>query len=132
MQIKDILTEKRLHELNNRVSEITPQQLHQKMQNGEIFHLIEVSDPDDFRNGHIESAINIPLSFLKESATEKFKRFQQLVVYCQESNSSVGAVAARQLGRAGFSNVLLLKGGKEMWQNAGLSLVNKSDNSGDD
>lgn len=122
MQIRDLLTEKRLRQLEEMVALISPQELQEKIKAGEIFQLVDVSDPDDFEQGNIANAINIPLSDLLEVAPQKFRKFQQIVVYCQETNSSVGIVAARMLHRAGFSNVLLLKGGKEAWQHAGFPL----------
>ncbi len=122
MQIRDLLSEKRLSHLEEMVAEIDVQELKTKIDNGEIFKLVEVSNPADFKKGHIKGAIPIPLESLRDAAPQKFRKFQQIVVYCKESNSSVGVAAARILQRLGFSNVLLLKGGKEHWQQAGLPL----------
>lgn len=127
MQIRDLLTEKRLRHLEEMVAEISPEALNAKIKGGEIFKLIEVSDLDDFEKGHIAGAINIPLNSLVETASSKFKKFQQIVLYGQEANSGVGTVAARKLQRAGFSNVEVLKGGKEVWQNSGLPLQGKKE-----
>ena len=127
MKIKDLLTEKRLHHLEEMVSEITVDELKSKIKRNEIFKLVEISNPDDFGNGHIDGAINIPLDLLATEASKRFKKFQQLVIYVQEAASSVGTVAAVRLQRLGFSNVVLLRGGKEAWRNAGLSLTGKED-----
>jgi rhodanese-related sulfurtransferase len=122
MQIRDLLTEKRLHQLEEMVAEIDVQELKKKIDNGEIFQLVEVSNPEDFKKGHLEGATNIPLAWLPEMAPLKFHKLQQIVIYCENSNSSVGVAAARILQRLGFANMLLLKGGKERWQQAGLPL----------
>ncbi len=122
MKIRDLLTEKRLCNLEEMVAEISLEELNSKIEEGEIFHLIEVSNEDDFNQGQIPGAINIPLTSLKETVTRDFKKYEQIVVYCKESSSSVGVTAARILHRLGFSNVLLLRGGKEGWQNAGYPL----------
>lgn len=122
MQIKDILTEKRLHHLEPMVAEINVQDLKSKIDAGEMFKLIEVSNPEHFQQGHIKGAINIPLNLLEQTAPQQFRKFQQIVVYSQDANSSVGAVAARILQKLGFTNVLALKGGKEAWKNAGFPL----------
>ncbi len=127
MQIKDLLTEKRLHHLEEMVSEITVDDLKSKIKRNEIFKLVEISNPDDFGKGHIDGAINIPLDSLAREASKRFRKFQQLVIYVQEAASSVGTVAAVRLQRLGFSNVVLLRGGKEAWRNAGLPLTGQED-----
>ncbi|NIR48942.1 rhodanese-like domain-containing protein, partial [candidate division KSB1 bacterium] len=71
MDVRDILTEKRLYQLKHMVSEIDVQQLQAKIDNGEIFKLIEVSNLDDFQAGHIAGAVHIPLAELKEVASQK-------------------------------------------------------------
>jgi rhodanese-related sulfurtransferase len=125
MQIRDILTEKRLRHLEPMVAEINVHELKNKIDAGEIFKLIEVSNPEHFQQGHIKSAINIPVNSLEQAAAQQFKKFQQILLYSQDANSSVGTVAARMLQRAGFS-VLVLKGGKEAWKNAGFPLEGQS------
>ncbi len=122
MQIKDILTEKRLCHLEPMVAEINVQELKTKIDAGEIFKLIEVSNPEHFQTGHIKGAMNIPLNSLEQTAPQQFRKFQQIVIYSQDANSSVSAVAARTLQKLGFTNVLALKGGKEAWKNAGFPL----------
>ncbi|MFQ5630705.1 MAG: rhodanese-like domain-containing protein [bacterium] len=122
MEIHDLLTHKRLRDLGEMVSEIGPEDLKAKLENFETFQLVEVSNPDDFTKSHIEGAMNIPLLELKETAQKKFRKFQQIVVYCQAASSTVGAVAARTLQELGFYNVLMLTGGKEGWRECGFPL----------
>lgn len=123
METKDLLTEKRLSQLSEMVAEISTAELSEKIENGEIFKLLEISDADDFAAGHIKGAMHVTLDRVREAALSQFRKYQQIVVYCQESNSSVARVAALQLQRAGFTNVLVLKGGKEAWKQAELMLV---------
>ena len=122
MQIRDLLTEKRLRHLEPMVAEINVQELKSKIDAGEIFKLVEVSNPEHFQQGHIKGASNIPLNLLELTAGQQFKKFQQMVLYTRDANSSVGTVAARMLQKLGFSNMLVLKGGKEAWKNAGFPL----------
>ncbi len=123
MQTRDLLTEKRLRHLEEMVSEITVDELKSKIKGNEIFKLVEISTPDDFESGHIEDAIDIQFADLEDEASKRFRKFQQIVIYVQEAASSVGIVAAGKLQRLGFANVVLLRGGKEAWQNAGLPLT---------
>ncbi|MFQ5707527.1 MAG: rhodanese-like domain-containing protein [bacterium] len=117
-----MLTEKRLRKLEGMVAEITLEELHSKIENGECFHLLEVSNQADFDSGHIQGAIHVSLPAVGEFATAHFKRYEQIVIYGEDAASSVGTVAARTLQGAGFSNVLVLNGGKEAWRTACLPL----------
>ena len=126
MQIRDLLTEKRLHQLEEMITEISPETLKNKFHNGEIFKLIEVSEAKNFAEAHIDGAMNLTLEPLVETANQKFKKFQQIVLYTQDGNSSLGTVAARRLQKAGFHNVQVLKGGKQAWRDAQLPLLEQN------
>lgn len=123
MNAHDILTQKRLRHLEPMVAEITVEELQSKFALDETFKLIELSDPDDYTKGHIEGAIHISPGALKEDAPKRFLPFQQIVLYTEEASSSIAVTGARMLQSLGFSNVVVLKGGKETWKNAGLDLV---------
>ena len=122
MKTRDLLTEKRLRHLEAMVSEIEIEVLQEKIEAGEIFKLIEVSRSEDFAGGHIAGAVHIPLDSIIATASRNFRKIQQIVVYCEEASSSVGTNAVRFLQGLGFSNVVLLRGGKSAWREAGLPL----------
>jgi len=122
MKAHDILTQKRLRHLEPMVAEIAVEELQTKFTLDETFKLIEISDPDDYAKGHIKGAIHISPGELKEEAQKRFLPFQHLVLYTEEANSSIAIAGARMLQSLGFSNVVVLKGGKEAWKNAGLDL----------
>lgn len=126
MKIRDVLTEKRLQNLEAMVSEIEVEVLQGKIEAGEIFKLIEVSRSEDFDKGHIAAAVHIPLDSIIETVSRSFRKIQQIVVYCEEANSSVGTNAVRFLQRLGFSNAVLLRGGKSAWREAGLPLESRN------
>jgi rhodanese-related sulfurtransferase len=122
MNTRDVLTEKRLRNLEAMVSEVDALELKAKMDAGEILKLVEVSNQSDFDQGHLVGAVRIPLEDIQSSGLKRFQKFQQIVIYCEEAKSSVGLNAVRILQRLGFSNVILLRGGKEAWREAGLPL----------
>ena len=117
------MTEKRLRQLEEMVATIGPDELKDKVIRGELFKLVDISDPADFAQGHIDGAVNFPLKKLVETASDQFRKFQQIVLYHHDATSSVSTVAARQLQHAGFSNVLVLEGGSQQWQESGNSLI---------
>jgi len=130
MNFQDMLTEKRLRDLDEMVAEISAEELKAKLEAGEIFQLIDVSEPEAFQKGHLPTAENLPLTELGQVAPARFRPFQQLVVYCAEADSSLAQVAARLLQDLGFYNVLVLKGGKEAWRQAGYELVSDAEPTG--
>lgn len=127
MQIKDILTEKRLHQLDGMIAEITPADLNKKLEAGEIFNLVEISEPREFDKGHIDGALNFQIESVLATALHRFEKFEQIVLYASEAASGVASVAAKRLQRAGFTNVLVLSGGKEAWEKDGLPLADRND-----
>lgn len=71
------------------------------------FTIIDVRSSMDFKSGHIENAINIPLMQLSVEADE-LEKAKKIVVYCNSGKSSTGATLL--LKDMGF-NVKNLKGG---------------------
>ncbi len=122
MHTKDLLTTKRLRNLEEMVAEIRPEQLSEKIKAGEFVHLIDISEADEFAKKHIKDARNVSLSEIVSVVEGDFQKFQKLVVCCRESVESVGKVAVEKLQHAGFFNVELLTGDAEAWQRAGLPL----------
>lgn len=122
MQIRDLLTEKRLWKLEAMVAEIGLEEFQAKMAENEVFHLLEISNEADFDKGHLPGAVNVPLVGIRDYALQHFKKYEQIVVYTSASASIAGMVAARLLQGEGFSNVLWLRAGKEGWTNANQPL----------
>ena len=122
MQVRDLLTEKRLRSVEAPVSEIDLDTLKKKLQNQEVFGLVEVSEKADFEAGHIQNAIPARLEEILDVAGHRFRKFQQIIIYTSEASSRAAMLAGQRLQQAGFANVVVLKGGKEAWRNAQLPL----------
>lgn len=122
MKTRDILTEKRLWRLESMVVEIGIDELKAKIDNQEVFHLLEISDEEDYRKEHIAGAVHVSLKSVRNFAEQNFKKYEQLVVYTEEADSAVSRAAALMLQSAGFSNALVVQGGKEAWRDAGYPL----------
>lgn len=90
--------------------------------NNENFKLVEVLKEEDYRQGHIPSAINIPMQKLAD-AGKQLKKTDTIVVYCASYGCHASTNAAKSLMQMGYKKVLDFKGGKKMWTDAGLDLV---------
>ena len=64
--------------------------------------LVDVRTPSEFRDGHIQGAINLPLQTLSSNLNKLSK--DQVIITCCRSGSRSG-MARRQLQAAGFTQV---------------------------
>lgn len=78
--------------------------------------IIDVRDPPEYVQSHIENAVNIPLGKLPEHAPklEEHKKTPVLIA-CQ--NGTRSASAAKILTKAGFEQVFVINGGMQAWEN---------------
>ena len=115
--LKDMLAEAR-----QVVPEEGPEELSRRLRAGEQIAVIDVRDPDEYRDGHIEGATNISRGFLEfriGAAVTDPKT--PMVVYCQSGLRSV--LAAKSLRELGYTTVVNLKGGFQKWAQSGLPVV---------
>lgn len=83
--------------------------------------LIDTRADDQFKQGHILNAINVPLALLSERMGElQPYRERTLIVYCDSGRQSAHAGAT--LRSAGFTSIYKLSGGLMAWKSAGLPL----------
>ena len=73
--------------------------------------IIDVREPDEFREGHVPGAINIPRGLLEfqisnDASMQKLNR--SMIIYCKTSGRA--ALAALTLQTMGFQNVVSLAG----------------------
>ena len=81
--------------------------------------LIDVRTPEEFAEGHISGALNIPVEVL-EARLSEVPRDKPVVVYCRSGNRS--AEAAQILVNTGYTSIRDL-GGLNSWTAQGLSVV---------
>lgn len=92
-----------------------------KLINHDSAVVVDVSEPQEFKTGHILNAINIPLGGLTGRVKELEKHKSKPVVFtCRTGNrSSRGAVVLR---KQGFEKVYALAGGLAAWEKDNLPL----------
>ena len=84
--------------------------------------LVDVREPDEYRNGHAPNALSVPLSGLAGSLgqLEKYKS-RPVIVCCRTSQRSARAAVA--LRKQGFTRVQVLAGGMAAWQGENLPMA---------
>jgi sulfur-carrier protein adenylyltransferase/sulfurtransferase len=84
--------------------------------------LIDVREPDEWRQGHIPQAIGISRGFLELRVEEKVPDHKTpVILQCASGTRSL--LAARTLRELGYENVYNLTGGFNAWKDRGLPFV---------
>ncbi|MGQ9548672.1 MAG: rhodanese-like domain-containing protein [Roseiflexus sp.] len=100
--------------------EITPVEVQQRLTQGERLYLLDVREREEYADAHIPDSVLIPLGQLSHKLGS-IPKDATIIAICRSGNRS--GVAADLLRRAGYRNVLNLRGGIIAWAQAGLPLV---------
>jgi molybdopterin/thiamine biosynthesis adenylyltransferase len=115
--LKDMLAEAR-----QVIPEQGPQELKRRIDANEPLVLVDVRDPDEYRDGAIEPATNISRGFLEfRIGTAAADPKTPIVLYCQSGLRSM--LAAKALHDLGYENVTNLQGGFQKWAQSGLPVM---------
>jgi rhodanese-related sulfurtransferase len=86
--------------------------------------VVDVREPPEFAEGHIEGARNIPLGKLDERVGElESHKNKPIVVNCQSGTRSLAA--GKKLTTLGFTQVYEMKGGIFAWKDQNLPMTKK-------
>jgi rhodanese-related sulfurtransferase len=102
--------------------DLNAKQFNEMIQKEKDVIILDVRTPQEYHEGHISNAINIPVQILGQQL-DKLNNFKdkKILVYCRSGHRS--AIASQILDRAGFKNVYNLKGGIFEWKASGLPLA---------
>jgi len=82
--------------------------------------LLDVREPNEFTDGRLPGAVNVPLSQLVGAKEIGKLSGRPVIVYCERGGRSRGVGAA--LAKQGITDVYNLAGGIRGWKDAGLPL----------
>ena len=82
--------------------------------------LIDVSEPEEFAQGHAAGARNVPLNSLQSAKELPTNKQLPLVLMC--STGARAARAAGELRKLGHERAIALAGGLKAWREANLPL----------
>jgi sulfur-carrier protein adenylyltransferase/sulfurtransferase len=123
--LKDMLGEAR-----QVIPEQPPAELKKRLDAGEPVVVVDVRDPDEYRDGSIDAATNISRGFLEfRIGTVAPEPSTPVVLYCQTGLRST--LAAKALHDLGYTNVINLQGGFQRWAQSGLPVVKDTPLTGD-
>lgn len=104
---------------NPPATDLTPVQYQQMLDSLDAVQIVDVRTPMEYKNGHIEGAINISyIGFRFRKKAIKLDPGKPIFIYCQTAHRS--PLAAKVLASFGFTNIYDLEEGFNAWQEAGL------------
>ena len=107
--VKD--SKKRIHEMN-------VDQVKQKLDAGEQFYLIDVREESEWNKDHLPGAIHLGKGIIERDIEVRIPDPDaEIVLYCGGGFRS--ALAADNLQKMGYKNVLSMDGGWRGWNEAG-------------
>lgn len=94
------------------ITKIDVETLQNRLENEEIT-LLDVREVDEYEGGHIEGAVNAPLSSLNETELP-YPKDEPIYVICRSGNRS--AQAAQLLKERGYTEIYDVSGGMIAWE----------------
>jgi rhodanese-related sulfurtransferase len=109
-------------EVKKRVREVTVDDVKAKLDRGEQFHLIDVREESEFGRDHLPGAIHLGKGVIERDVEQRLPdTAAPIVLYCGGGFRS--ALAADNLQKMGYTNVVSMDGGIRGWREKGYPLT---------
>ncbi len=110
--------------VRKRVREVSIDDVKARLDRGDNFLLIDVREESEYANDHLPGAIHLGRGILERDIEERVPALDApLVLYCGGGYRS--ALAAENLQKMGYTNVLSLDGGIRGWREKQFPLARK-------
>lgn len=112
------------NEARSRVTETDADTVYKMQQLQEDFLLIDVREDSEWQAGHLPNAIHLSKGIIERDIEKKIPDLQRkLVLYCGGGYRS--AMAADNIQKMGYTNVLSMMGGFSAWEALHLPIIKK-------
>jgi rhodanese-related sulfurtransferase len=107
-----------------RVRETNVAEVKKRMDQGEKFLLVDVREESEYAKDHLPSAIHLGKGIIERDIEQKVPNTDtEIVLYCGGGFRS--ALAADNLQKMGYTNVISMDGGIREWREKGHPLTNE-------
>jgi rhodanese-related sulfurtransferase len=111
-----------VEDAKTRVRETTVDEIKARLDRGEKFQLVDVREQSEYATDHLPGAIHMGKGVIERDVEAKVPNLNTvLVLYCGGGFRS--ALAADNLQKMGYTNVLSMDGGIRDWRNKGYPLT---------
>ena len=113
---------KLVNDAKSRVKETTVDDVKRRLDRGDKFTLVDVREESEFANDHLPGAIHLGKGVIERDIEARVPDPSiELVLYCGGGFRS--ALAADNLQKMGYTNVISMDGGMREWREKGYSLT---------
>ena len=92
---------------------LTPDEVAQKLANGDEVFVVDLREPRPFRERHIPDAILLPSDEFADRYHRELDPDDEVILVCERGRTS--EAAAQYLASLGFTNVATMAGGMNAW-----------------
>jgi rhodanese-related sulfurtransferase len=111
-----------VEEAKQRVHETSVDEIKAKLDRGEKFLLVDVREESEYAKDHLPGAIHLSKGIIERDIEQRVPNLQApIVLYCGGGYRS--ALAADNLQKMGYTNVLSMDGGIRGWREKGFLLT---------
>jgi len=104
-----------VNDAKSRVKETTADEVKQKLDQGETFLLVDVREESEYAKDHLPGAIHLGKGIIERDVETRVPDLNTpMVLYCGGGFRS--AMAADNLQRMGYTNVISMDGGIREWR----------------
>ena len=113
---------KLVNEAKSRIKETNVQEVKKKLEAGEKLILVDVREESEWARGHLPGAMYLGKGIIERDIEQRVPdRSASLVLYCGGGFRS--ALAAENLQKMGYTNVVSMDGGWKGWLDAGFPIA---------
>jgi rhodanese-related sulfurtransferase len=111
-----------VNDAKKRIRETNVDEIKRKLDSGERFTLVDVREESEYAKDHLPAAIHLGKGVIERDIEERVPDLNApLVLYCGGGFRS--ALAADNLQKMGYTNVLSMDGGIRVWREKGFPLT---------
>lgn len=113
---------KLIQDTKARVKETTVDEVKARLNRGEALTILDVREESEFARDHLPGAIHMGKGVIERDVEQRFPdTAKELILYCGGGFRS--ALAAENLQKMGYANVISMDGGIRDWRNKGYPLT---------
>jgi rhodanese-related sulfurtransferase len=112
-----------VNECRKQIKETNVPEINNRISKGDKLTLIDVREDNEWAQGHIPNAIHLGRGVIERDIEKTIpNKSQEIILYCGGGFRS--ALAAFNLQKMGYTNVISMDGGVRGWLESGLKLEN--------
>lgn len=115
-----------VQDAKKRVRETDVHEINKRQKEGQSFYLVDVREDNEWNAAHLPGAIHLGRGIIERDIEKTIPDHNaEIVLYCGGGFRS--ALAADNLQKMGYTNVISMDGGFRVWKESGYSLESKKD-----